>query len=492
MNFVLIQTDQQRFDSLGCCGNRIVRTPALDALASRGVVFDYAFTPIPLCAPARASLMTGKRPEKHGILFNEESGTVGGRDFNGWHVFLPELLRSRGYRCFQAGKWHIGTDIKPSDRGFDGVFYPGYGYPDSHPHYLEYLRSMKTKFELTDIAYSRRPDGSAKYALSAVQKGPEKASVPYYITTQAISEIRQANLAGEQFFVQLDFWGPHAPYILPERYARMYDPASIPPWPNLDDDLSGKPEIQRFYREYWGIEKFTWDDWSRLAAMLYGSVTQIDDQVARVIKTLNELGIADDTAVIFVADHGGMAGSHGLEDKGPYLYDEICRVPMIASVPGGASGARSEALVYNADLMPTILDLVGCYIPVELDFVSLAPILMGTGRSARDPHEPAYVTFHGHQTPCEQRMVRTREAKYVFNAAASDELYDLVSDPYEMRNVAGKPECHGLLREMRLLMRARLIETRDTMLTFFEGSRVPDTGADSPVGLSSTGRIEWR
>jgi len=485
MNILLIQADQQRRDHIGVYGNGVVRTPAVDRLAGEGVVFDHAFTPCPLCAPARASLLTGKRPMKHGILFNVESGSVAGRDFAGAHATLGDLVTGRGHRAIHCGKWHVGTSLSPAECGFEGIYYPGYGYPDKHPHYRAYLEGMGAEFRLKDEVYSRRPDGSDKYCLSAILDAPEEAAEPCYLVTQAIEAMRSAVREGKPFFVRVDFWGPHAPYILPERYARMYDPDALEPWPNFDDDLAGKPEIQRAYRRYWGLEGSTWRDWSRLVAMCYGYVTLIDDQVARLVSTLDELGVAGDTAVFHTSDHGGMVGAHTLEDKGPYLYDEVIRVPLIARVPGMSGGLRSDAAVYNMDLMPTVLDLAGCELPGDIDALSLVPILRGESESVRPPDEPICVEFHGHQTPYEQRLVRTRNAKYVFNAPESDELYDLERDPHELHNVAGDPAYAGALEEMRQLLRQHMIDSRDPLLPFFEGSRLA-----SPVRHSPTGRIE--
>lgn len=470
MNFILIQTDQQRRDMIGAYGDRVVRTPTVDRLAAEGVLFENAYTPCPLCGPARASLITGKRPGRHGILFNCESASFAGSDFIGRHATLAERLRDRGVRSTICGKWHVGTNLPPADCGFEGVFYPQYGYPDAHPHYLAYLERLGTTFAFRDAVYSRRPDGSQGPLLSAVQEGPEEASVPHYLVDQAIAAVRRSAAAGEPFLVRVDFWGPHTPYIIPERYARMYDPARIAPWPNFEDDLAARPAIQRAMKEYWGVQDFTWDEWSRLVALCYGYATLIDDEVARLLDAAAEAGAADDTAVFFTSDHGGMVGAHGLCDKGPYLYDETVRVPLIARVPGTPGGRRSKAIVYNYDLMPTILDLAGCPVPDDLDAASLAPILRGEADRARDDDD-VYLEFHGHQAPYAQRMVRTASAKYIFNPADTDELYDLERDPGELTNLVGRPEHADLLNAMRRRLRARLVQTEDPLLRYFDGTR---------------------
>ncbi len=251
----------------------------------------------------------------------------------------------------------------------------------------------------------------------------------------------------------------------------MYDPRQIPAWPNFDDSLSDKPEIQRAMKRYWGIEDYTWQDWSRLVAMCYGYTSLIDEQVGRLRAALHEAGVAGDTAIFYVSDHGGMVGAHGLADKGPYLYDEICRVPLIACPPGRAGGRRSDATVYNMDLMPTMLELAGCPVPDGLDAASLMPILRSERELVRD-NQTVHIEFHGHQAPYAQRLVRTRTAKYIFNAPDTDELYDLHADPHELHNVIADRAHADLLNQMRETMRQWMIHMNDPILKFFEGERL--------------------
>ena len=470
MNILLIQTDQQRRDFLGVYGNEVVRTPNVDRLSAGGVVFDHAFTPCPLCAPARASLITGKRPVRHGILRNPESGSVGGRDFLRRETTLAEILRRRGYRSTICGKWHVGTTLSPGECAFEGIFYPGYGYPAEHPHYLAWLEKLGARFTLREEFYGRRPGGARGPLLAAIQVGPEEASVPHYLVEMAVAVLRRAAALGEPFLLRVDFWGPHAPYIIPERFARMYDPDDLPPWSNFADDLAAKPLIQRAMQRYWGVQDFTWREWSRLVAMCYGYMSLIDEEVGRLLAVLEEEGLADDTAVFFTSDHGGMVGAHGLADKGPYLYEEVIRVPLVARLPGQTGPRRSPAPVYNFDLMPTILDLAGCEVPAGLDARSLLPILRGERETVRE-ERPVFIECHGHQTPYPQRLVRTDTAKYVFNAAEDDELYDLESDPGELVNLASDPGRAPLLWEMRRLLEKHLAETGDPILRFFTGAR---------------------
>jgi len=165
-----------------------------------------------------------------------------------------------------------------------------------------------------------------------------------------------------------------------------------------------------------------------------------------------------------------MVGAHGLCDKGAHLYDEQCRVPLIARVPGTAGGRRSDAVVYNMDLMPTVLELAGAPVPDDLDAASLAPLIRGEADAVRPP--VAYVEFHGHQCPYTQRMVQTPDFKYVFNAPEFDELYHLKNDPGELTNLAGDSAYAAALREMQERLAGFIVETGDPVERFYQGTRL--------------------
>ena len=473
MNILFIQTDQQRRDSLPCYGNGVVRAPNVQRLAEEGIVFENAFTPVPLCAPARASLLTGRWPIHHGILFNCESGCAAGKDFLGPVRGFGQRLRAAGYDCRHIGKWHIGTTFTPADAGFEGVYYPGYGYPQDHPHYLEYLRGVGVSgFVLGERFHGRCADGSPGPLLAAVQEGGVEASVPHYLAEQTIGALREAAAAGREFFIACNFWGPHAPYILPEQYMHLYDAAEVPAGTWAGGDLAGKPAICRDYARYWGVADFGPDEWSRLVRACWGYVSLIDSEIGRMLATLDELGLAGETAVIFTTDHGGMVGAHGLMDKGPFPYDPLCRIPLIVRLPGRAgAGRRREEIVYNMDLMPTFLELAGAEVPDGVDSASLVPLW--SGREGDFPRrEAAFCECHGHQVPAFSRMVRTHRMKYVFNAAGPDELYDLAADPLERENLIDDPSRRGELKDMRERLREHLSRQGDPVLRYFEGSRM--------------------
>ena len=470
MNIIVIVADQQRRDLVGCYGCADVRTPNIDRLASEGVVFDNAYTVTPICAPARASMLTGLRPVHHGITRNPESGEVAGWDFTINPVCYHQILKDAGYACSHVGKWHVGSELRATDCGAEGVHHPGYGYPAKHPHYQQYLaEGGLPPFSLKHEMRGRYSDGSEGTILRALQDQPVEASIPYYLAEQTIARIREAAGAGKPFNIRCDFWGPHVPYIIPEPYWSMYDDAAIPEWPNYRESFEDKPIIQSRYLDYWGIRDLQWSDWELLVRGAYGYTTLIDDQVGRILDTIAEVGLADDTAVIYTADHGGMVGGHRLADKGPFLYDEICRIPFVARIPGVTSaGARDANWIYNYDIMPTALELGGAGVPEGLDARSILPVLAGD----ETRQSVAYVEFHGHQVPYCQRSIRTETHKYIFNAPEMDELYDLAADPHEMTNVAADPAVGTVLGDLRARLYDFLRSTGDPIRAFYEDTRM--------------------
>ena len=471
-SILLFHTDQHRADSLGCGGNTICRTPNLDALAARGVLFANAFTPIAICAPARASLLTGLYPMRHGVINNPEFDGERLCRFRGNPPIYSQLLRGRGYRCAYVGKWHVTIDTQPSDLGFEGAFYPGYGEPQKHEAYLSYLRERGLPPYREEITLAQTYDGRpSEFPLLGQLPCPPECAIPYFLAEQAIDFLRQFARTRERFHLRVDFWGPHLPYFLPEPYFSMYDPQQIPPWPNFAENFDGKPRIQSDYLRYWGIDRFTWKEWAPQVAGFYGAVTEIDAQIGRVLEALRELGLEADTAVFFTADHGEMTGSHRLPDKGPYMYDEIYRVPLIAACPGRFPGrARVEDFVYNMDLMPTFLELAGIPAPEGIDAVSLLPQL--TGRPGGRKDDVVISEFEGHQIPFWQRMVRSRTHKYIFNGTDVDELYDLTRDPGELVNRIDDPACAEVRRDLKARLLAWMQRCGDPLLKYYALSRM--------------------
>ncbi len=237
-----------------------------------------------------------------------------------------------------------------------------------------------------------------------------------------------------------------------------HDRAAIPPWPNWDDDYAGKPRrYPRLVNSFFAQLPATWPDWQQVIGLVYDYTTQVDAEIGRLLDRLDELGLTDETLIVFASDHGDMIGSHGLHDKG-YMYEEAHRIPLMLRLPGQAEARTSDALVYNMDIFPTILDLVGDDEAGEdqqaLDGQSLLPFLSEEAEPGAE-RDALYLEFHGIRYLRTERAIVTRDGlKYIFNPADDDELYDLNADPAELHNLlaagGSAPQADAL--------RARLVE----------------------------------
>jgi len=359
---------------------------------------------------------------------------------------LAERLASLGYRSHFIGKWHAGERM-PTDAGFTGMDVEGYGVAEEHEDYLAHLRERGLdKPEMTPVGAG----WAHRLSLAGRMSGPVQASVPYYLAERSIEFLRERD--GDQpFFLALNFWGPHAPYLPCEPYASMYDPKDIPPWLNFDDPFENKPPIYQRYRDAFigeGNPPRSWQECAEWAALYFGFATQIDAQIGRVLAVLEEVGLVDNTAVLFSCDHGDLTGAHGgMHDKGGMLCRELYQIPLMGRVPGGAVDVTCDWPVSNMDLSKTILDLAGCEIPDDLDGRSLVSLLRGKADADRPDYAAA--EFFGNHYAYEARLVVHDGFKYTFHPAAFDELYDLEVDPWELNNLIDSPEHDVVLRACR-------------------------------------------
>lgn len=437
-NILLIVTDQHRRDTLGCYGAPVCRTPHLDRITSTGMRFDSAFTNTAICTAVRATLLTGQEPHKHGMLANLERNI-------GYPTELPprttpfsQYLREAGYRCGVVGKWHLGEHLGPEDWGFEGIHFPGWDAPKTHPVYLAYVQANGLPpWRVTDELRGTFPNGRPSLPLAGIYQGPVEGTYPYFLAERTIAALRayaEGAHNGQPFFLRTDFFGPHLPYYIPEPYASLYDPGLVSRLPSMDETFENKPRVQRSYAAHWAFDTYAWETWQRIVAMYWGYVTLIDEQIGRILQALDELDLQDDTVVLATADHAGFVGGHRLADKGPMMYDEIYRIPLVARWPGHTPPSSTcDAMVTLMDLTPTFLEMAGVPAPGTMDGRSIVPLL--EGNTPADWPEHVYLQFHGHHFPYPQRGIRTRHHKLVINPADIHELYDLERDPHELHNV---------------------------------------------------------
>jgi arylsulfatase A-like enzyme len=427
-NILFIQSDQHRYDCLGAHGHPLIQTPHLDRLAAEGTTFSHAFTPVPVCVPARNSLMYGRWPTGHLSIANWD--TEAPRPAVEGLTAYTEVLQEAGYRLAHVGKWQVHPQKGPQ----------AYGFSESVPvsAYAEWRAEQGLPL----------PDRSNWFGGLDSHITPAQSRMAWQ--ADAILEIVD-RWAGDPrpFYIQWDLREPHLPNILPEPYCSMYDPQTIEPWPSYPDPLISKPYAQAQQRRTWQVATWTWEDWAPVVARYLGTITLLDAQIGRLLDGLDHLGLADETMVVYTTDHGDMCGGHGMVDKHMVMYDDVTRVPLIVRWPGRAQAGRTcDAFVSHAlDLAATFCLVAGGSVPDSYDGASLLPLLHGDQANRRSDILSMY---HGNQFGLfSERMVRDRRFKYVWNAAAEDELYDLALDPGERRNLATDPSSVQELTRLR-------------------------------------------
>ncbi len=442
-NILLIHADQHRYDCVGANGHPLLKTPNLDRLAAEGMRFSHAFCPSPICAPSRASMLTGAWPSRHRSICNP--GTEAGFPVRDDLPTFSEALKGAGYRLGIVGNWGVNSARTPQEYGFD-VYVPGSSY-------VEWRKSQG----IPDIPRTNGWFGEVDPYIR-----PEQSRLAWG-ADHVIRLLHERAKEEAPFFLRWDTSEPHLPNVVPEPYASMYDPKDIDPWPSFGETFVGKPYIQAQQLLSWGIEDFTWDDWRGIVGRYLGEITLLDAQVGRILRALDELGLADETLVVYTADHGDMCGGHRMIDKHYVMYDDVVRVPLIARWPSKIRpGSHSDAFVSSSlDLARTFVEVAGASVPGEFQGESLLPVFQGEGNGRRS----IFAVYHGNQFGLySQRMVRTAKWKYVWNPTAEDELYHLETDPAELHNRAADPACASELALLREQLVQWLEATEDRLL----------------------------
>lgn len=443
-NILLVHSDQHRYDCLGAAGHPLIQTPSLDRLASEGVHFTHAYTPAPVCTPSRASLLTGTWPSQHGFIANAESEVHPPAS-----VTLPtfyQALHEAGYNIGHVGKWHVHRTQLPTTFGADHYI------PESN--YAQWRAAQ-------GIPPTPRTNGFFGETDPFIT--PEQSSLAWG-TDQTIALLQKAANEDRPFFLRWDPSEPHLPNVVPEPYASLYAPEDVPPWPSFPDPLENKPYIQRKQLQTWGIAGWGWEQWAPIVARYLGEITLLDHQLGRILNELDRLGLADNTLVIYTADHGDMCGGHGLIDKHFVMYEELVRVPLLLRWPAMLpTSLRCDAFVSSAlDVAMTICAAAGITPPNTFAGSNLLEEINQPSRS------DILSSYYGNQLGLySQRMVRDRHWKYVWNATAEDELYNLDNDPGELVNLACDPAYRDQLLQMKGKLLGWMERTKDRALNLW-------------------------
>lgn len=433
-NIVFLLADDQRFDSMGCMGNREIRTPNLDRLAADGMLFRRHYDSSAICMASRASIMTGLYEFRHGCNFDR--GSMGREMFMRSY---PVLLRKAGYRVGFAGKFGFpvmpeptpesreSEDRQPIDQ-FDwwgGWVGQGFYETAKNPHLRKYA---------ADYPHVSRALGAA-----------------------ACDFIRESVTSGKPFCLSISFKAPHHPYTPDPRDAELYRGVAFSKPANWGREKGALlPEQARRSRMY----QKEFDEWSdderfqRNLAIYYQLVSGNDAAVGMIREQLARSGVADNTVVIYTSDNGWMYGDHGLGGK-VFPYEAASRAPLIIRDPRRkqAVGKTCDALTANIDMAPTILDFAGVPVPPGLDGVNLVGLLDHPDRPVRD----AVLLMNAWPWSAEQLVmsVVTPQWKYIYwfygdeTMKPAEELYDMGHDLLELRSQIEVPEQADVLRQMR-------------------------------------------
>jgi choline-sulfatase len=450
-NILLIMTDQQRWDAMGCSGGW-VETPNMDRIAAEGVRFANAYTNSPVCVPARASLAIGRYPHNHGVWRHRRYTLP--PDQPTW----MSAVRDAGYRTSVIGKTHLhphSGDLRDREH-----LLHAYGLDDvdeiAGPRASAACRSNLTdRWERAGVYEAYKRDMKERYEnrpwVVRPSVIPLELYADVYVGEQAVSYLRDYD-DSKPWFCWVSFGGPHEPWDTPEPYASRYDPAAMPPPVTPRDDGHERPRGLLDEKLADGGIPFEPGEVERMRADYAGNVTLIDDQIGAVLRAVEERGELDRTLIALVSDHGEMNGDYNLIYKQNFL-DGATRVPFAIRPPAqmqpAARGVVSETMVELMDLGPTLVDVAGGS-QVEGSFArSVLPLI-------EDPSKP-----HRETALSEFRrevMIATPDWKAAVNRDGEIYLlFDRRSDPTETRNLAG---VHGF-REVEERLRAQLKRSLD-------------------------------
>ncbi|MBX3011653.1 MAG: sulfatase-like hydrolase/transferase [Caldilineaceae bacterium] len=487
-NILLITSDQQHYNALGCT-NPELQTPALDRLAREGTRYTRAYCPNPTCSPTRASLITGLYPSSHGcwaigVALPEDVPTVG------------ELFQAHGYTSILIGKAHFqplatqpgmpSLESQPHlrDLAFWRDFHgPWYGFDhvetarmhanESHAgqHYALWLEEKGlTNWRDYFVDWPHRADD--KYAGPYYMRDaltwdlPEEYHHTHWIGERTIANIERSVAAEKPFFLWASFFDPHPPYVVPEPWASLYDPAHVTPGHYTEGEFATMPphfartrEANPDWSDYQepggrGLHGFhshlhSDEEIRRSLASYYGMTSLIDQEVGRILDYLDATGLSENTLVVYTTDHGHFIGQHGLIAKGAFHYEDLLRVPMLVRQPGTVpAGQVSAALQSLVDYPQTLLAAAGILAPGRMQGVNQWAVWQGEQATARDwalvenRHNPTTVHL--------RTLITARYKLTVYRDADYGELFDLETDPGELQNRWDDPAYQAIKTQLLL------------------------------------------
>jgi len=432
-NILWVTTEGVPLKTLSCYGSHLIQTPNIDRIAREGMLFRNSFCTNALCAPSRATLLTGKYDHQNGMLTNPGNTTQGQTQsfFDPSQETFARLLQQNGYKTGIVGKWHlVDQDGRPSNPGIAGFDYFAFKMGAGGPYY-------------DSTGYLQNPVLGSK----EIQKRNYSGYITDNITDLAIKGMEQ--MKGGPFLMAIQYFNAHRPFDPPHKYEHLYDSVQIPePATFWDDyhsrsaaareahmriedmmDFNPPKDLTRRQRRQWSYQQ--------LMRHFLGTLKAQDDNIGRLLDYLDKSGLAENTIVVFTGDHGFFLGDHGWFDK-RFMYEEALRVPWLIRYPGLIKpGSKSDAWVVNIDNAPTILDMAGIKIPEDMQGRSLLPVF--AGKTPSDWRHSMYYHYYEFAPPhwvmpC--YGIRTERYKLIYYYTVNEwELFDLQKDPDEMENL---------------------------------------------------------
>ncbi len=468
-NILVVMADEHAPQFSGLYGHPQVRSPHLDRLGEEGVTFDGAYCNSPLCVPSRMSLMTGRLPSSDGVYDNASP-------LPSDSVTWAHLLHSVGYDVVLAGKQHfVGTDQL-------------HGFRAQLAHDL-HASALHGIYAWDDgVAPAPKP----WVHLDTIGPGSTvEIDTDDEVERQSLAYVHSQAGADRPWALLASFIAPHFPFVAPQEYWDMYDPDEVD-MPDLPPGhLDRQHPLYGRLRSTFGLDEVTETQVRRARAAYYALVTYLDDKVGRLLAALEETGQADNTVVVYTADHGELLGEHGLWRKSVF-YEHSARVPLIVRWPGVFGGGKRVAQAVSLiDLVATMVEISGADPTRPLEGSSLTGLLSGSDPDWKDEAVAEYLA-HGVLGP----MAMLRRGRYKFNYVHGEdpELYDLDSDPGEFEDLAASAEHQPVLEELRAALLtgwnpseldARVRQSqRDRML-------IRRATTDEPEATDSSGALVW-
>jgi uncharacterized sulfatase len=452
LNVLLLISDDCR--AAQSCYGAPAQTPRIDQLARRGLRFDRAYCQYPLCNPSRSSFLTGLRPDTSGVTNNQTHF----REHRPQTISLPELFKTNGYFVARVGKMYhygvpkqIGTDGLDDPVSWEKVINPRGRDCDDEDKIFSIIAGEKAK-----VAAGTGNYGGTLSWLAA--DGEDIEQTDGKIAQEACRLLREHK--NKPFFLGVGFFRPHTPYVSPKKYFGLYPTNSLALAQVPAGDREGKPAAALTVTPaHYGMD----DDLQRTVTQAYlASVSFMDAQFGIVLDELERQGLAQNTVVVFLSDHGYHLGEHGQWQK-MTVFEEAARVPLIISAPGmKAAGKATGRLAELVDIYPTLADLCGLKAPTDLEGVSLRPLLDDPGRAWKKGaftqviHRRKGGRADGQKGKAASvgRSVRTERYRYTEWGEGQDgtELYDHERDPLELRNLAADPQSTAVMKELKTML----------------------------------------